>query len=100
MHYLLIYELSPDYLARRGEFRKAHLDLAWEAADRGEIVLGGAVGDPAEGAILLFKADSPKPAKAFAKADPYVKNGLVRSWRVVQWSTAVGETAAVPLRLP
>ena len=39
MHYLLFYDVAPDYLARRGEFRAAHLALAWAAADRGELVL-------------------------------------------------------------
>jgi len=28
---------------------------------------------------------------AFAKADPYVKNGLVKSWRVRKWATVIGE---------
>ena len=36
MHYLLFYDLSPDYLERRGEFRAEHLGLAWEAQARGE----------------------------------------------------------------
>ena len=58
MHYLLIYELAPDYLARRPQFRTAHLTLAWQAAERGDLLLAGAVGDPLEGAILLFSAES------------------------------------------
>lgn len=42
MHYLLLYEVSEDYLARRTEFRDAHLRKAWASAERGELVLGGA----------------------------------------------------------
>jgi uncharacterized protein len=98
MHYLLIYELAPDYLARRPEFRGAHLALAWQSAERGELVLGGAVGDPLEGSILLFSADSPAAAEAFARADPYVLNGLVTRWRVTPWRTVVGDQAADPVR--
>ncbi len=33
MHYLLIYDLAPDYLARRPEFRAEHLTLAWKLVD-------------------------------------------------------------------
>ena len=77
MHYLLIYEVAPDYLARRPLFRGAHLKHAWEAVERGELLLGGAVGDPVEGSILLFSTDSAAIPEAFAKADPYVLNGLV-----------------------
>jgi uncharacterized protein len=99
MHYLLIYEFVPDYLARRGEFRAAHLELAWRAADRGELLLGGAVGEPLEGGILLFRGDSPAAAEGFAKADPYVQNGLITRWRVVPWKTVVGRDAAEPVRM-
>lgn len=98
MHYLLFYDLAPDYLERRGRFRNAHLELAWQAAERGELVLGGALADPADGAVLLFQGDSPAVAERFAAIDPYVKNGLVRGWRVRHWNTVVGETAATPVR--
>lgn len=98
MHYLLIYDLSPDYLTRRGEFRQAHLALAWEAHERGELVLGGALADPADGAILLFQGDSAEAAERFAAADPYVANGLVKGYRVRPWTTVVGAQASTPVR--
>ena len=98
MHYLLIYDLSPDYLERRGQFRNEHLKLAWDASTRGELVLGGALADPADNAVLLFKGDSPEAAERFVAADPYVKNGLVARWRVRPWTTVVGETASSPVR--
>ena len=98
MHYLLMYELSPDYLERRGAFRDEHLQLAWDAQERGEIVIAGALADPADQAILLFSGDSPEAAERFAKADPYVAQGLVTSWRVRQWNTVIGTDAANPVR--
>ena len=99
MHYLLIYDLAPDYLERRGEFRNEHLKLAWDASARGELVLGGALADPVDNAVLLFKGDSLAAAERFVAADPYVKNGLVARWRVRPWTTVVGETANSPVRL-
>jgi uncharacterized protein YciI len=98
MHQLLIYDTAPEYLARRSEFRSAHLTVAWEAAERGELLLGGAVGEPPESALLLFQADSPEIPSAFARADPYVRNGLVTSWRVVPWHTVVGAEASNAVR--
>ena len=97
MHFLLSYQTSPDYLQRRAQFRDQHLALAWDAVERGELVLGGAVGDPVEGALLLFQGDSPAAAEAFAKADPYVLNGLVAGWKVLPWATVVGTQAAAPV---
>jgi uncharacterized protein YciI len=97
MHYLLIYEFVPDYLARRDAFRGEHLTLAWEAEARGELLLGGAFADPADGAVLLFQGDTPVAAERFAAADPYVRGGLVTRWRVRPWTTVVGAAASSPV---
>lgn len=98
MHYLLIYDIAPTYLERRGQFRQTHLDLAWAAHDRGELVVGGAVGDPVDCTMLLFSGSSPAAAEAFARTDPYVVNGLVKHWTVKPWHTVAGSSAANPLR--
>lgn len=97
MHYLLFYDYASDYLARRDQFRSAHLTLAWDAHRRGELILGGVVTEPLDGAVLLFQADTPAVPEAFAAADPYVLNGLVTGWRVRPWNTVVGEGAAAPV---
>jgi uncharacterized protein YciI len=97
MHYLLFYDVSEDYASRRIAHRAEHLGLARAAAARGELLLGGALADPTDGAVLLFRGDSPRVAEAFAEADPYVRNGLVARWRVRTWTTVVGEGAAVAL---
>lgn len=97
MHYLLFYDVVPDYVGRRAPLRAEHLALARAAVARGELLLAGALADPTDGAVLLFRADSPAVAEAFAAADPYVRHGLVTRWRVRAWTTVVGEGAAVPL---
>src|ERR1051325_8574095 len=98
MHYVLFYDVVPDFLDRRKAVRGEHLAKAWAAAERGELVLAGALETAADGAMLLFSGDSKKVAEDFAQADPYVTTGLVKQWRVRQWNTVVGETAATPVR--
>lgn len=98
MHYLLLYDVVPDYVERRAAFRGAHLAQGWAAHARGELVLGGAFAEAADGAALLFKGESPAAAEAFAKADPYVRQGLVTRWRVLPWLTVVGAAAVRPIR--
>jgi len=98
MHYLLFYEVGEDYVARRAEFRDAHLEKAWAASALGELVLGGALANPVDGAVLLFKGDSPEVAERFARADPYVTSGAVKRWHVREWMTVAGEDAAKPVR--
>lgn len=96
-HFLLCYDVAPDYLERRALYRDAHLAHAWAAAARGELVLGGALADPVDGALLLFDAAGPEVAEAFAAADPYVREGVVTRWRVRPWTTVVGAQAATPV---
>ena len=96
MHYLLLYDVVDDYVTRRVPLRAAHIRLAREAAARGELVLGGAL-NPPEGVVLLFRGDSPAAAETFAQADPYVLDGLVKSWKVREWTTVVGPDAQVKL---
>lgn len=99
-HYLLFYDLGPDYLQRRPQYRGLHLDLARASCARGELVLAGALADPADGAVLLFRGESDAVARRFAENDPYVLNGLVKSWRVREWTTVVGEGACQPVPAP
>jgi uncharacterized protein len=97
-HFLLFYQGAPDYLERRPQFRGAHLKHAWAAADRSEIVAAGALADPLDGAILMFAGKDKSVAEDFARADPYVTNGLVMRWHVREWTTVVGDLAATPVR--
>jgi len=92
-HFLMFYELADDYLARRSQYREIHLKKAWESHARGELILGGALADPVDSAVLLFAADSRAVPEEFAKSDPYVINGVVKSWRVREWTTVVGPGA-------
>lgn len=97
-HWLLRYAVVPDYATRRVPLRAEHLAHAWQAHGRGELELAGALDAPADGAVFVFRGDSPAAAEAFARADPYVRAGLVTRWEVRPWRTVVGTGAATPLR--
>jgi uncharacterized protein YciI len=90
MYFILRYELVGDYLERRPQFRAEHLALAREAVARGELRLGGALAGPADEALLVFTGADAGVAEAFARADPYVREGLVRRWSVRPWTVVVG----------
>jgi uncharacterized protein YciI len=95
MHYVLLYEVRDDYVEKRGQFRELHLKHARAAYDRGELILGGAMADPIDSAMLVFRGPTAETAEAFAKIDPYVTNGLVTQWRVRKWNTVIGDGATV-----
>lgn len=90
-YYALFYrEVAPDYVARRTAFRDQHLSLACEAHARGELLLAGALADPIDGALLIFRANDAKVVEEFVRNDPYVTNGLVKSWDIRPWTVVVG----------
>jgi uncharacterized protein YciI len=88
-----MYDVVDDYLERRGQYRAEHLALATAAQERGELVMAGALAEPADGAVLVFRSDSPAPAEAFAASDPYVRAGIVTEWRVRPWTVVIGGDA-------
>ena len=61
-------------------------------------MLGGALANPVDGAVLLFNADSPDVVENFARSDPYVISGAVKRWYVREWTTVAGRDAATPIR--
>jgi uncharacterized protein YciI len=97
MHFLMFYDYAPDYLERRNAFRDAHLQRAWQAEARGELVLGGALSDPADRGVLLFQCNSADIPARFAKDDPYVQNGIVTAYSIRPWTTVVGRAATTPV---
>ena len=80
-------------------FRGEHIDLASKALAKGELILAGDLADPADGAVLIFSGSHPGAAEEFAKNDNYVKNGLIKNWRVRKWTTVVGEGSSPPENL-
>jgi uncharacterized protein len=95
-YYALFYDAVDDFMARRGAYRDEHLRLAREAHARGELLLAGALADPADGALLVFQGESAAAAEAFARQDPYVKNGLITGWRLRPWTVVVGNEPRSP----
>ncbi|CAA9218820.1 MAG: hypothetical protein AVDCRST_MAG10-537 [uncultured Acidimicrobiales bacterium] len=91
MHWLLTYDYVDDIAARRAPFREAHLGLVRELHERGALLMAGAVGDPIEGALLVFTAEDEAVVGEFVAEDPYVREGLVAAWHVRPWNVVVGQ---------
>lgn len=89
-HHVLLYEVVDNFEARRGPHRTRHLERVRSAKARGELILAGALGDPPTRALLVFRSADRTTAEAFANADPYVREGLVRRWEVQPWAVVVG----------
>lgn len=89
-YYALIYYVVDDYISRRSSYRDEHLRLAREANHRGQLVLAGAFSEPADRALLVFRASHKSVIEDFIHKDPYVVNGLVVRWEIRPWTVVVG----------
>ena len=89
-YFALIYYLVDGFVSRRTAFREEHLRLLGKANRRGELLLAGALGDPVDRALLVFRTQDRSIAEDFARNDPYVINGLVTRWEVQPWAVVIG----------
>jgi uncharacterized protein YciI len=90
MYYILFYKTVDNYIEKRAPYREEHLAYAKAAHQRGVLMMAGALAEPADGALLVFKGDEPSVAEDFARNDPYVKNNLITEWQVRPWTVAIG----------
>jgi len=110
----LKYNYVPDILDRRGPYRAAHLEEAKKMvgdilkiiaipttfhssinfplqADQSKLVMAGALTDPVDGAIFIFRNVSKDDIEAFVKDDPYVQNGLVPAYEIRPYMVVAGD---------
>jgi uncharacterized protein YciI len=98
--FVLFYVPVDDYIEKRAPYRAQHLELAREAHARGELLLAGALADPTDGAVLVFRAADKSTVEDFARRDPYVLNGAIKKWRVRPWTVVIGNDPAEPGPIP
>ena len=85
-YFALFYDYVDNIVERRAPHRPAHLELYRRWREEGRLVMGGAIGDPPHGALIVFDVAGPEDVEEFAHADPYVQNALVTARRVEPWA--------------
>lgn len=93
-YFAVFYEVVDDFVKQRGPYREAHLRRVSESYARSELVLGGALAEPPDRALLVFHADDKKTVLSFIENDPYVVSGLVKKWEVRPWNVVTGNEAS------
>jgi uncharacterized protein len=85
-YFALFYDYVEDVVERRAPHRAAHLELYRRWRGERKLVMGGALGDPPHGALIVFDVESADVVEEFAATDPYVLNGIVSARRVEPWA--------------
>lgn len=77
-------------MEKRTPYRKDHFEVAKAAVAAGSLLLGVATEGPDETGVLIFQVKEKSQVEAFAKQDPYVKNGIVISYDIKEWNVVLG----------
>jgi hypothetical protein len=89
-YYLLIYYTIDEYVKLRAPYREEHLRLVTEAHRKGDIIMAGALSDPVDRAVLVFRSPDKTVIEDFIRNDPYVLHGLITKWEIRPWTVVVG----------
>jgi hypothetical protein len=84
MKAVVLYESADDVLARAPAHFPAHRARLDEFEAAGTLLLVGTFGDPqAQGSMAIFSTR--EAAEAFVAGDPFVREGVVRSYEIRDW---------------
>jgi len=87
MKFVLTYDLAPDGMPKAMEHFAAHSARLNDFHARGVLLMAGPLGNPPVGALAIFTTR--EAAEEFVEGDPFVTNGVVAAWRVVEWREAL-----------
>jgi len=89
MKYVLFYESADDVGSKAPAHFPAHRARVDAFHARGDLLLVGTFANvQRDGAMSVFT--SREAAEEFARDDPFVLNGVVRDWRVLDWDEVLG----------
>ena len=87
MKYVLYYQTGDDVMTTAPRHVVAHREHWQQYRENGTLLMIGPFADPRDGAMAIFTTR--EAAEAFAQADPFVVNGVAKTWTVREWNEAL-----------
>ena len=87
---LLTLDYVEDILEKRDPYRAEHIAGAKAQEAAGKCVLAGALQNPTDKGVFVFKDCDEAYVKAFVEGDAYYKAGLVPGYTIRPWMIVVG----------
>lgn len=81
--YVLMYEAAPERREQAQLHFPAHRQRLEQFHARGVLLMVGPLGNPPTAAMGIFTTR--EAAEEFAREDPFVLNGVVKTWVVHEW---------------
>jgi uncharacterized protein YciI len=86
--YVLLYESVKDAGAKEPEHLHEHQTRLKEFHSRGALLMTGSFTNEEDGSMSIFS--SREAAEEFIRSDPFVVNGMIRSWHISEWDEVLG----------
>ena len=84
MKYVVLYESADDVAGRAPAHFPAHKARLDDFHRRGDLLMVGTFGDPqTQGSMAIFPTR--EAAESFVTGDPFVLNGVVKSYEIREW---------------
>jgi uncharacterized protein YciI len=88
MKAVVFYESAPDVAANAPAHASAHRARWYEFSRRGELLMIGPFANAQDdGAMGVFTTRA--AAEEFVRCDPFVLNGVVSKWTILDWNEAL-----------
>jgi uncharacterized protein YciI len=95
MKYVLLYESADDVVTKAPVHFPAHKARLDDFHRRGELLMIGTFGDPQrEGSMAIFPTR--EAAESFVAEDPFVLNGVVKSYQIRAWNETLTDDHGRP----
>ena len=88
MKYVVLYDSADDVASKAPAHFPAHAARLEEFHARGTLLMVGTFANPQEqGSMAIFATR--EDAEEFVRGDPFVLNGVVRGWRILDWNESL-----------
>ncbi len=90
MYFILTYQTVNRFNDRKRRYRAEHLTLVKSYHAEGKLIMAGALLEPNDAALFIFRCESAEEVEVFVQLDSYVQKNLVMSYDIRPWSVAIG----------
>jgi uncharacterized protein YciI len=88
MKYVVFYESADEVAAKAQAHFAAHRALWAQYVEHGELLMIGTFANPQQDGSMAVSTTR-QAAEHFVDDDPFVRHGVVRSWRILEWNEAL-----------
>jgi uncharacterized protein YciI len=89
--FVLLYDYVPNMIELRGPHRAGHLEWANGFVRKNQLIVAGPTEPSVDGGVFIFQGKDKSLVEEYVKNDPYMKAGLISSYKIKEWTVTIGK---------